>query len=208
MTFIVGATMVIGGDHPLRSGVDRPETVLVLRADKRVAWVSSLGLRRPFKASRLRQSGPSGLLLEGSSASYEYRYLVTDALLWWANPKLMPLDSEDIEFLRACTDISELYSQEEPHECLQRSRDKLEATNLRHSISIFLAATTGDESDLTIPPTGDWVAGMEENLRHLDIQFHLSFPVARREIPGMSDKIVEQTAAIYSGQLDLFGHFN
>ena len=205
MTFIVGATMVIGGDHPQRSGVNQPETMLVLRADKRMAWATSTGMRRRFEASRLRQAGPSGLMLEELSPTYEYRYLVTDALLWWANPEQLPLDREAIEFLRVCTDIRDLYSEGEPHERLQRSRERLEATNLRKSISVFLAVTSGDELALKFPPSGGWFAGLQENLRHLDIQFHVSFPVARREIPGMSDDVVEQTAAVDGAQLELFG---
>ena len=204
MTFIVGGVMVIGGSHGLRSGVSDPNKVLVLRNDKYLQWKNTGGFEQRRLGTRRQHSPHDLFLITNDFRAYEYRYLVTDALLWWAPEDLMPLDSNVLTHLRSHRHIRDLYHEEKPDSVLTDARQALEGAALAKNLSVFLSVTQGDAPKMLWPPSIDWAECMIDNLRHLDIQFHLSLPVASREIPGMEKDITQRSFFVDGRHLNLF----
>ncbi|WP_083330851.1 hypothetical protein [Halofilum ochraceum] len=126
-------------------------------------------------------------------AGYEYRYALTDALIWWADSGKLGLDTDLVGELRAYRQMGDLVADEAPAAKLKAAREQVESAELTGTISLLISLVTGDEPLATIPPRSDHLSGLLENLRNLNVQYEVSAPIASRLIPGMNQKVVETT---------------
>ena len=203
MTFICGGMMAIGKPHGLRSGVDGPDQVLILRQDKRTAWKR---MSSPINRSRHEPKSPSWLWLDTQTyTDYNFRYILTDALIWWGACQSLGLDPTLAETLRTHSKMEEVENDEGKRRLLGEARDVIENATLTGSVSLLITVASGDQPDAVFPPPSDVEGGLLENLRNLDVQYELCGPIAHRMIPGMGSDLLEKEIPWEGGRsLDLF----
>lgn len=195
--------MAIGKPHGLRSGVDGPDQVLVLRQDKRTAWKR---MSFPVRRSRDEPKSPLWLWLDSRTyADYDFRYMLTDALIWWGECQSLGLDPALAEELRAYSKMEEVESDEKQRRLLGEARDVVESASLTNTVSLLITVATGDQPVAVFPPPSDVQGGLLENLRKLDVQYELCGPIARRMSPGMEADVVAKEISWPGGRsLNLF----
>lgn len=201
MTEIFGGVLAIGEPHALRGGINNASTVLVLRVDKRSAW--RLVSRQRFSTQEPRS--PSVLLLaDRTEPDYNFRYAITDALIWFCDYDKLGIDIEMISELRSYRRLGEVAGDEESSTKLRTAREFVEPAHLDKTISLFLSLATGDQPLMRIPPLSDHAEGLVENLKNLSVQYELSVPLASRLTSGMDEGVREETYKRDGGDLKLF----